>query len=105
MFRRFGSLFIVLLSFFATLSAQTPDAASVHGQVIDQDRAAVAGAQIKVTNSLSGIERSAQSDSSGQFSLEGLPVAGTWTVRPALPMRRRRILFFRAVTLRTSRFS
>ena len=83
MFRRFGSLFIVLLSFFATLSAQTPDAASVHGQVIDQDRAAVAGAQIKVTNSLSGIERSAQSDSSGQFSLEGLPVAGTWTVSAA----------------------
>jgi hypothetical protein len=64
----------------AFLSAQTPDTASIHGQVIDQNRGAISGAQIKVTNTPTKAERTAQSDASGYFTLEALPVAGTWTV-------------------------
>jgi hypothetical protein len=78
MFLRFGA--IGLLCFATLLSAQTPDTASIHGQVTDQNHAAVAGAQIKAVNPLSKAERTAQTTDSGSFSLEGLPIAGTWTV-------------------------
>ena len=78
MFLRFGAA--ALLSFSALLVAQTPDTASIHGQVIDQNHGAVAGAQIKVANASSKLERTAQSDASGYFTLEGLPISGTWTV-------------------------
>jgi Carboxypeptidase regulatory-like domain/TonB dependent receptor len=64
----------------APLIAQTPDTASIYGQVVDQNHGAVEGAQIKLTNTLLKADRSAQSNSSGYFSLEGLPVAGTWSV-------------------------
>jgi hypothetical protein len=79
-FGRGPFLTVTILSFAAVLAAQTPDAASIHGQVVDQNRAAVAGAQVKVTNALGKAERTAQSDGSGYFSFEGLPVAGTWEV-------------------------
>jgi hypothetical protein len=78
MFLRFGAAW--LLGFSAMLLAQTPDTASIRGLVIDQNKGSVAGAQIKATNSLTKAERTAQSSDSGAFSLEGLPIAGTWTV-------------------------
>src|SRR5580698_8769312 len=77
MSRYFGFAF---LAFSTLLLAQTPDTASNHGQVTDQNRGAVAGAQVKVTNAPSKLERTAQSDAAGHFTFEGLPVAGTWTV-------------------------
>src|SRR5260370_927239 len=79
-FRRTVYSVVAMLSFAAVLAAQTPDAASIHGQVLDQNHAAVAGAQVKATNALSKTERAAQSDGSGYFSFEELPVAGTWEV-------------------------
>jgi hypothetical protein len=69
-----------LLVFALGASAQTPDTATIHGHVTDQSRAAVPGVQIKLTNALTTMERTAQTDASGSFSLEGLPIAGTYTV-------------------------
>src|SRR5215469_106180 len=65
------------------LRAQTPDTASLRGQVIDQSRSAVAGARVVAANTASKIDRSAQTDASGYFSLEGLPISGAWTVTAA----------------------
>ena len=59
------------------LVAQTPDAARVSGQVVDQTHAAVAGADVKIKNATLGIERTARTDASGTFSFAGLPV-GTY---------------------------
>jgi hypothetical protein len=73
----FGAL---LACFSPVLFAQTPDTASLRGQVINQSRSAIVGAQITATNTLNKIERSAQTDGSGYFSLEGLPIAGGWSV-------------------------
>ncbi len=73
----------LLLSFSTLLLAQTPDTASIHGQVVDQSHAAVAGARITATNTLSKTERSAQSGESGYFSIEGLPIVGVWSVTAA----------------------
>ncbi len=64
----------------ATLFAQTPDAASIHGRVVDPSRAPVAGATIKAVNSLTHAERTAQSDDSGNFTLTGLAIAGEYKI-------------------------
>jgi Carboxypeptidase regulatory-like domain/TonB dependent receptor len=73
--------FIALLSvgLFATtesLSAQTPDAASVRGQVQDQSRAAVAGVDVTLTSKLTGAARTEQTDSSGKFVFSGVAIGG-----------------------------
>ncbi|MGC1620604.1 MAG: TonB-dependent receptor [Candidatus Acidiferrum sp.] len=69
---------------FALLSlpllAQTPDTATIHGEVTDQSHAAVQGVQVTVTNTLTGLQRTARTDSSGAFSLGGLPIAGTYAI-------------------------
>ena len=73
------ALFAVLLSALP-LPAQTPDTATVHGQVLDPSHAAVAGVQITVKNTQSGLERKAQTDALGKFVIESLPLAGAWEV-------------------------
>src|SRR5215470_7572961 len=67
-----------LLSRFA-LVAQTPDTATLRGQVMDPSRAAVGDAQIELTNGVSGFQRIARSYASGKFVVSGLP-AGTYTL-------------------------
>jgi hypothetical protein len=71
---------VLLAGVAVPLLAQTPDSASIRGQIVDQSRAAVANARITATNTLSRIERSAQTDESGYFYLEGLSIAGAWSV-------------------------
>ncbi|HEX3744755.1 MAG TPA: TonB-dependent receptor [Bryobacteraceae bacterium] len=64
----------------AILFAQTPDTATIHGHVIDQSHAGISGVTLTATNTQSGLKRSATSDAAGNFSLPGLPIAGTYTV-------------------------
>ncbi len=52
----------------------------MHGQVVDPSHAAVAGVEVTLKNARSGLERKAQTDASGNFSIEGLPVAGAYDV-------------------------
>src|SRR5579871_5482324 len=71
---------LAFLFFSFLLTAQTPDTATIHGHVTDASRAAVTGVTIKVTNAVSDVDRSAQTDASGNFSVAGLPIAGTYTI-------------------------
>ena len=50
------SVFFVLMC-AAPLLGQTPDTATVHGRVTDQAGAAVAAAQVTITNNLTGWQR------------------------------------------------
>jgi hypothetical protein len=61
------------------LTAQTPDTATLRGQVTDQTRAAVPMVRVTVTNTLTGLRREASTDYSGNFSMAGLP-AGSYGV-------------------------
>lgn len=70
---RLSLLFATLVS-AASLMAQTPDTASIRGQVFDQTHAAVSGAEVKITNIRVGSKRSTHTDSSRHFSFSGLPV-------------------------------
>jgi hypothetical protein len=56
------------------LSAQTPDTATIRGQVLDQTHAAVPMVQVTATNTLTGLKRTVETDESGNYSMAGLPI-------------------------------
>jgi hypothetical protein len=70
----------VCFCFPLAILAQTPDTATLRGHVLDQSRAAVAGVHVTVKNDETGVERKAQTDAIGGFSIAGLPVAGKYDV-------------------------
>src|ERR1019366_2415817 len=72
-----------LFAYSLVLSAQTPHTATIHGRVVDQSHAAVAGVEVTVPNSQTGWKRTAQTESSGDFSITGLPVSGSYTISAA----------------------
>ncbi len=69
---------LILCVFALSLDAQTPDTATVHGRVVDQSHACVSDVQVVLKNTQTGLERKALTDAAGMFSMEGLPVAGTY---------------------------
>ncbi|HUI53434.1 MAG TPA: TonB-dependent receptor [Bryobacteraceae bacterium] len=73
-------LFVFLAVISAVLHAQTPDTSTILGHVVDQSHAGVAGVTITVANSQTGLKRTAQTDGAGDFSLAGLPVAGSYSI-------------------------
>jgi hypothetical protein len=76
---KLSSLFLVLLACIALpLAAQTPDTATLHGSVVDQTHAGIAGAEVTVTNALTGLHRTAMTNATGNFYMGGLPVAGSY---------------------------
>ncbi len=72
--------FISALFLISSVLGQTPDTATIHGNVVDQSHAAVTGVQVVAKNSLTGFERTSQTDASGNFSIGGLPVAGKYEI-------------------------
>jgi hypothetical protein len=50
----------------------------MRGQVIDPSHAFVSGVEVRLTNVLTGLERSAATDAWGSFLFSGLPVAGPY---------------------------
>jgi hypothetical protein len=74
--------FVMLFVCSAALAtAQTPDTATLNGHVQDKSGGAVAGAQVTVSNALTGLERSVVTNGQGDFAVVGLPVAGSYDVR------------------------
>jgi hypothetical protein len=71
---------LLLLAGAIVLPAQTPDTATIQGQALDPSHAAVPGVKVTVVNALTGLKRTAQSDSSGAFSIPGLPVGGSYSI-------------------------
>jgi Carboxypeptidase regulatory-like domain len=80
MFR--ATVVLFLLAVFS--AAQTPDSATIRGQILDQTNAAISAVEVKVKSALTVLERSTASDSSGRFSLSGLPV-GSYTLTAHKP--------------------
>src|ERR1700686_1206420 len=76
-------LFALLVILCLALGAQTPDTATIHGQVVDQSRAGIPGVQVTARNILTNLERTAQTDASGKFAIAGLPVAGSYDITAA----------------------
>lgn len=80
MLRSLAFLAILLCVVSIGVFAQTPDTATIRGQVEDANRAPIAGALVKFTNTQSGLRRMVQTDRSGSFIAAGLAIAGTYNV-------------------------
>jgi len=75
----FSLLGICLLSFLP-LAAQTPDTSAIRGRVLDQTQAAVAGAEITITNQQTQLARTVQTDATGHFVVPGLVGGETYDI-------------------------
>jgi hypothetical protein len=81
---RICSLLIVFFVFAPPrLFAQTPDTATLRGKVTDQTHAGIAGAEVTVTNVLTGLHQTTTTDAVGNFYLGALPVSGSYGVSVA----------------------
>jgi Carboxypeptidase regulatory-like domain/TonB-dependent Receptor Plug Domain len=74
---RYGATFRILSLFTLVLTALGAygqgNAGSVHGTVTDPSGAVIPGATVHMTNSVSGLDRTATTDDSGQFSFTNIP--------------------------------
>jgi hypothetical protein len=71
----FTSLLLAMVfSSFAALSAVAQSTATLQGTVTDQSGAVVANAKVIVRNQATGIERTVQTDSDGNYQVAALPV-------------------------------
>ncbi len=77
-----GALLLCIAIFWsaAFLLAQTPDTATLRGEVVDQQNAPVNGAQIRTTSTLTGFHRVTRTVANGEFLISGLPVAGSYNI-------------------------
>ena len=64
----------VLLLLAVSLNTSAQSAASIEGQVVDQNGAVIAGVTITATNRAIGVERVTTSDATGRYQLAALPV-------------------------------
>jgi hypothetical protein len=80
MLRALALLTLPLCAVSIAVFAQTPDTATVRGQVEDAKRAPIAGATVRFINTQSGFHRTVQTDRAGSFIAAGLAVAGTYDV-------------------------
>lgn len=67
-----------------TALAQAPDRATLRGQVVDVNGAALRGAQIVATNASTGLTRRAKTGGGGWYALVDLPVTGKYRVRVSM---------------------
>lgn len=58
--------------------AQTTDTATLRGQVLDQNKAAVADTDVVVANELTGLRRATHTDENGYYAIAGLPLTGRY---------------------------
>src|SRR5438067_9732115 len=82
---RFAELVLVIVFAFGMLAAQTPDTASIRGQIVDSNGAAIPGARIVLTNEQTGLRREARSDSSGTYAITSLPLTGVYQLSVSAP--------------------
>ncbi len=69
----------ILLTFMGSTATLAQTTASIQGTVTDASGAAVAGAKVSVKSQALGIERTTQTNSSGDYEVPALP-PGTYSV-------------------------
>ena len=77
--RHFTSLLVVFLLLTSGLTALAQSSATIQGVVTDESGAVMAGAQVIVRSTATGVERRTETDGSGNFQVAALPV-GTYRV-------------------------
>ncbi|HYM00988.1 MAG TPA: carboxypeptidase regulatory-like domain-containing protein, partial [Blastocatellia bacterium] len=68
-----GAIAVLILS-AVSVCGQAVNFAQIHGRIVDSGGAAISGAEIKATQTSTGLVRTVKSDSDGGYSLPSLPV-------------------------------
>ena len=68
-----GLIIAVLLSPVWAMAAQNGNSAAVHGTVTDPTGAVIPGATVRLTNAISGLDRTVTTDATGQFEIPNVP--------------------------------
>jgi hypothetical protein len=76
-------LFFGLLYLSIPLAAQTPDTATVQGRIVDSSHAGIPRAHVTLTNRNLNLTRTSETGASGEFSISGLPLNGSYTILAA----------------------
>jgi Carboxypeptidase regulatory-like domain/TonB dependent receptor len=84
---RWGNICAVtaFVSLSILCAAQTPDTATIRGQILDTNGRAISGADISVANRQTQLNRETRTNAGGYFSVAGLPVAGTYRIVASKP--------------------
>jgi hypothetical protein len=77
--RHFASLLVTFLLLTSNLTALAQSTATIQGTVTDESGAVMTGARVVVRSPATGVERTTETDSSGNFQVAALPV-GTYRV-------------------------
>jgi outer membrane receptor protein involved in Fe transport len=75
------TLIVVIIA--SSAFAQTPDTASVRGNVSDANRQPVAGASVTLENTATGLRRTSTTDTHGDFTFGSVPVTGAFRLSVA----------------------
>ena len=67
------------------LKAQSADSAAIRGQVVDQTGAGIPLAGVHLTNTATGLERTASTDAAGHYTITNLPLTGSYRIEAAKP--------------------
>lgn len=60
--------------------AQTINTATVRGRILDQNKAAIAKANIVLVNEATGLRRETQTDDDGNYTIQNLPLTGKYKI-------------------------
>jgi Carboxypeptidase regulatory-like domain/TonB dependent receptor len=74
MLRVFGLSLVMVLC----ISSQTPDTASIRGQIVDQTGGVIKDASVSLLNRDTGAKRSVVADAAGLYQFSGLPLTGSY---------------------------
>ena len=77
--RTFSLLALLLSLFFTTFAGAQNFRGGINGVVTDQGGAAIAGAQVEITEDATGVTHTSVSSSAGEYSFPDLPL-GLYTV-------------------------
>jgi outer membrane receptor protein involved in Fe transport len=82
---RLGALILGLLLLSSGTFAQTNDTATIRGQVLDQNRAAIVNTEVVIINELTGLRRETRTDEGGYYNVVGLPLTGKYKLTFSSP--------------------
>lgn len=70
-----------LLALTINAFAQTPDTATIRGQVFDPKAALIQNAEVILVNEQTGLQRETKTDDTGSYVFSTLPLTGSYTVK------------------------
>jgi protocatechuate 3,4-dioxygenase beta subunit len=78
---KFSTVILMAMALAYSGSSQTQSTASIHGQIVDQNGAAIPDVRVTLVNDVTGLHRETTTDSAGNYALTSLPLTGGYKLR------------------------